>query len=606
MTTLKLSKLKDSKIRIEASEGVSELTWESVVEWWALGRNIDATSKFIDVGIPEFFQRKLWLRENWTSLGYKLNIEDDVKNALKLVDGLIEQFINIAERSDTEIEPVNLGLIHLTRPLTEFQKKNIQSLIGMPNGANFSVPGAGKTMTTLALWEYFRVSGSIDRMLIVCPRSAFEAWESDSKMLSRIPLVSIFSDETIDQKTEILYVNYEQLENEIRLGRLIKWVSQKPSMLVIDEAHRIKGGGASTRWRACKELANYSKRVDLLTGTPMPQSQEDLRNLLSLSWSGVPREFFSDSRLSALRRGGVFVRTTKKELQLPFMKITSIQLPMSKVQKEIYAALRQSFVGQFELSNTDSSYFNRKGKAVMTMIAAATNPGLLMRSVREDAYLGLTWPPKALSGSERLMTVLEDYASHEIPEKYQWVARYVAKASKEGRKVLIWSTFIANLLTLKRLLEPYDPAVIYGISTQDERKAELLKFRTSKSCSVLLSNPQTLGEGVSLHKECHDAIYIDRNYNAGLYLQSLDRIHRLGLSPTQETNIFILECEASIDQRIAKRLEEKIQRLGFYLNDTGLVEVSLPGLDDEILPDGMLGLDEVDLNDIYQHLVGND
>jgi hypothetical protein len=48
------------------------------------------------------------------------------------------------------------------------------------------------------------------------------------------------------------------------------------------------------------------------------------------------------------------------------------------------------------------------------------------------------------------------------------------------------------------------------------------------------------------------------------------------------------------------------QRLGFYLNDTGLVEVSLPGLDDEILPDGMLGLDEVDLNDIYQHLVGND
>jgi len=204
------------------------------------------------------------------------------------------------------------------------------------------------------------------------------------------------------------------------------------------------------------------------------------------------------------------------------------------------------------------------------------------------------------------MSVLEEYAAHEIPEKYQWVARYVAKASKEGRKVLIWSTFIANLLTLKRLLEPYDPALIYGISSQDERKAELLKFRTSKSCSVLLSNPQTLGEGVSLHKECHDAIYIDRNYNAGLYLQSLDRIHRLGLPSDQETNIFILQCEGSIDQRIARRLEDKIQRLGFYLNDAGLVEVSLPGLDDEILPDGMLGMDQVDLNDIYQHLTGND
>jgi SNF2 family DNA or RNA helicase len=288
------------------------------------------------------------------------------------------------------------------------------------------------------------------------------------------------------------------------------------------------------------------------------------------------------------------------------MKITSIQLPMSRVQGDVYAALKHSFVGQFEVSHTDSSYFSRRGKAVMTLIAAATNPGLLMRTVKEDAYLGLTWPPKMLSGQERLMSVLEEYASHEIPEKYQWVARYVAKASKEGRKVLIWSTFIANLLALKRLLEPYDPAIIYGISSQEERKAELIKFRSSKSCAVLLSNPQTLGEGVSLHKECHEAIYIDRSYNAGLYLQSLDRIHRLGLPNSQETNIFILECEASIDQRISRRLEDKIQRLGFYLNDEGLAEVSLPGLDDEILPDGMSGLDEIDLNDIYKHLTGND
>jgi hypothetical protein len=92
----------------------------------------------------------------------------------------------------------------------------------------------------------------------------------------------------------------------------------------------------------------------------------------------------------------------------------------------------------------------------------------------------------------------------------------------------------------------------------------------------------------------------------GLYLQSLDRVHRLGLPANQETNSYILQCEGSIDQRIARRLEDKIQRLGFYLNDAGLVEVSLPGLDDEILPDGMLGMDQVDLNDIYQHLAGND
>lgn len=603
---LRITMSSNDIVLIEPEGVIAEDVWEIVVDWWSLGRKLDNKLNFIEVDISAFSQHKIWLRENWTKLGYKLIISNEVKEALKSVENLMMVFSQNSEREESEVVDFNLDLIKLTKPLTDFQKKNIRCLIGMRNGANFSVPGAGKTLTTLALWEYFRNLGETEQMLIVCPRSAFEAWETDSKMLLRQPAIAPFNEEPIEQESEIIYVNYEQLENEQRLIKLRNWMKRKATMLVIDEAHRIKGGGASIRWKACRELANHSIRVDLLTGTPMPQSQEDLKNLLSLSWRGVPREFFTDTRLSSLKRGGVFVRTTKKELQLPSLKITSIQLPMSKVQKEVYAALRQSFIGQFAVSNTDTSFFTRKGKAVMTMIAAATNPGLLMRTVNEDAYLGLTWPPKELSGSERLMSVLEDYASHEIPEKYQWVARYVAKAASEGRKVLIWSTFIANLLALKRLLAPYNPAVIYGISNQEERKAELLKFRTSKNCTVLLSNPQTLGEGISLHKDCHDAIYIDRNYNAGLYLQSLDRIHRLGLPQNQETNIYILQCEESIDQRIAKRLEDKIQRLGFYLNDVGLAEVSLPGLDDEVLPDGLLGLDSLDLNDLYQHLTGND
>jgi len=33
-------------------------------------------------------------------------------------------------------------------------------------------------------------------------------------------------------------------------------------MLVIDEAHRIKGGGKSVRWNLCKKLSNFSSRVE--------------------------------------------------------------------------------------------------------------------------------------------------------------------------------------------------------------------------------------------------------------------------------------------------------------------------------------------------------
>jgi SNF2 family DNA or RNA helicase len=474
----------------------------------------------------------------------------------------------------------------------------------MPHGANFSVPGAGKTSTTLAVWEYFRKDKTISRLLVICPRSAFDAWkEEPSAVLSESVEINQFTDNPIPPNTAVLYVNYEQLENSERLNRLIRWVSQSPTMLVIDEAHRIKGGASSVRWKACLELSNKAVRVDLLTGTPMPQSQDDLKNLFGLSWQNIPRHFFSNERLSSLKRGGVFVRTTKDELALPPMRIESIELPMSDIQSEIYSALRKSFVGRFGLSDVDQGYFGKRGKAVMSLIAAATNPGLLMSSINEDAYLGLQWPPVELSGSEKLLNVLENYSLHEIPAKYEWVSRFVAKAAKEGRKVLVWSTFVGNLLALQRLLKPFEPALIYGGTLVEDRKTELERFRKSNSCSVLLSNPQTLGEGVSLHKECHDAIYVDRSYNAGLYLQSLDRIHRLGLAKDQMTNVYILESDGSIDARIARRLAMKIDKLGAYLNDDGLVEVSLPSDNEEgDLPEGMLGLDDLDLNDLYEHL----
>jgi hypothetical protein len=125
MQALKISMSPEAKIRLEPDGDISDDVWESVVDWWSIERKADAKSKFIDVGIPEFSQRKLWLRENWRSLGYGLTIDDEVKVALRNVDGLMTQFAEIASRDESGLEAINLDSIKLTRPLTEFQKKNM-------------------------------------------------------------------------------------------------------------------------------------------------------------------------------------------------------------------------------------------------------------------------------------------------------------------------------------------------------------------------------------------------------------------------------------------------------------------------------------------------
>ena len=83
------------------------------------------------------------------------------------------------------------------------------------------------------------------------------------------------------------------------------------------------------------------------------------------------------------------------------------------------------------------------------------------------------------------------------------------------------------------------------------------------ACQVLISNPATLGEAVSLHQTVHDAVYFEYNFNLTFMLQSRDRIHRLGLADNQYTRYHYLmtvgdpKVMGYVDQRIYNRLKEK-------------------------------------------------
>jgi SNF2 family DNA or RNA helicase len=237
----------------------------------------------------------------------------------------------------------------------------------------------------------------------------------------------------------------------------------------------------------------------------------------------------------------------------------------------------------------------------MILIEAATNPKLLFAPASSDELLGIRWPPTEISTNKSLLQLAEGYTEYEMPWKYKFVAKAAEKAKANETKLLVWSSFVGNLRAMKKALDKFNPALIYGGTPQGEREIELSRFRNDPTCTVLLTNPQTLGEGISLHKECHEAIYLDRTYNAGLYLQSLDRIHRLGLEEKTITKVTILSTEGTIDSRIASRLDLKIQRLALILSDEGLVANALPNTDD--LDDyNIVGLEESDFADLFSHL----
>ena len=92
----------------------------------------------------------------------------------------------------------------------------------------------------------------------------------------------------------------------------------------------------------------------------------------------------------------------------------------------------------------------------------------------------------------------------------------------------------------------------------------------------MVANPAAACEGISLHMICRNAIYVDRTFNAAHYLQSEDRIHRLGLRKDQVPTVEIVECRSTIDEIVRLRLNSKVDRMATVLNDKPLSVDPIP------------------------------
>jgi hypothetical protein len=261
---------------------------------------------------------------------------------------------------------------------------------------------------------------------------------------------------------------------------------------------------------------------------------------------------------------------------------------MPPIQATIYDALIGQHRSAFYLPDRSRHQLQRLGRIVMYLLEAATNPMLLTAGSDEGDDPAFLHPPLELQGGEPLADLLARYGRFEEPWKYQRVARIVKDAAARGQKVLIWSSFVRNLKALARRLEQYKPAIVHGGVLSDEtappgvvtREREFDRFRYDDTCAVLLANPAACGEGVSLHHWCHQSIYLDRTFNAGHFLQSQDRIHRLGLAPNVVTRFTLLISASSVDDLVHGRLVEKVSALSKLMDDPGLVQIALPSSDE--------------------------
>ncbi|MGX1030297.1 DEAD/DEAH box helicase [Streptomyces ambofaciens] len=481
--------------------------------------------------------------------------------------------------------------------LSEFQCRDIAKLLSLQHGANFSVPGAGKTRVALAVYAAQKAAGRVRRLLVVCPKSAYESWRYETAECLIHPLRINVLDGSLDQWAEVLVVNYERLDRS--LSMLAGWLKSAPSMIILDEAHRMKLGARGTYGAACMALGPLAARRLILTGTPAPNGSRDLENLLGFVWPGhgqrtvVQAVAGGDLAHASTVLRPLFTRTTKHELGLPPVQLGLRFVDMPPLHDEIYTAI----VGG-ERSGAAREDLSSLGKTALRLLMAATSPALLLEGGSRYEPLAYQLPPMEIPEGDSLYSLMQNLPDYELSPKYQEAVAIIAENAAQGRKTLVWTTFVRSLTTLQRMLEKYSPAVVYG-GTPD-REEQIRRFREDPGCMVLISNPATLGEGISLHHVCHDAVYVDRDFMAGRFLQSLDRIHRLGLAPGTETRVTVLAVRNSVDEVVAASLERKLEFMGRILDDPTVQQ--LADLEEE--PSVAAGLAPSDVEALLSHMGG--
>lgn len=497
--------------------------------------------------------------------------------------------------------------------LRDHQLRSIERLAALPHGANFSVPGAGKTTVLLALYELERISEPHLNLLIVAPRNAMGAWDIEIKECLQLPpTIQRLSGgaagvkRQLDARPQAAIMTYELLRSTFR--EVAAYLDNVPVHVVLDESHRAKAGYESLQGSAALEIAPSAYRRDIMSGTPMPQRIGDICNQMTFVW---PFETFCGrlvhetvpNALSEANRvlSPVFTRTTKKELALPPIERISMKpIPMSPHQSEAYQTLRREVGRRFKVFSDDTSERLRAlGQQVVTLLQIASNPALAYHRLKHQPYA---------DEIPDLIETLRLAAEEEIAGKFEAlgeVAGTLLKSSNE--KVVIWSSFVGTITSIEERFTDFGALSIHGgVPTGSDsdlafREARVKRFNEDPAYRVMVANPAAGGEGISLHHGCHNAIYFDRNFNAAQYLQSIDRIHRLGLPADTVTRLWIFESESTVDEIVSSRLSEKVSAMETVLNDFGIEPLTL---DDDEFDETEAGLDSGDEQAILNHLMG--
>lgn len=398
--------------------------------------------------------------------------------------------------------------------------------------------GLGKTIQVLAamthLWELARSDARCAHFFVVAPAGLIWNWKREVERRAPFAAWAIHGSDAPDtllawqRDGGLAVTSYATLRNLVADGEL---PDVELDFFAADEAHYMKNPDAK-RTRAAVGLAEQAELVCLLTGTPQENHPREFLNLIRVAQPVVAAK---------LHRAGDFeqdARAALRDLSGAFQReVAGVYLRRN--QAEVLQELpdRIEVEEWVELSGTELELYRA--------------------AVRRSDFMG--------------MRSATSIGSSETASKLEHLEDLLADHRESGRKVLVFSTFLAVLDAVARRFGAV--GTIRGDVDPKARIELVERFSALDGFALLACQIDAAGTGLNL-QAASVVVLMEPQVKPTTEDQAIARAHRMG--QTQRVIVHRLLARATVDERLVDLLSAKRDLFDAFARDTELKGAGLP------------------------------
>lgn len=503
--------------------------------------------------VPNTPETLIFIRDHKPA-GLALSIEPSIIERFRADVARLNAAKRIRDAGDSSIEHT-----WVTAPYAH-QRAGLAHLAELGSGALLWEMGLGKTKTAIDYAEYLGAA----RVLVITPNTVVRNWTNEIRLHAGHEDYVVLAGLSIAKRAALLgsarysIVNCEALAygEFVKAALAIQW-----DLVIVDESTRFKSPKA-LRTKALMKVGKVARHRVILTGTPITGSAEDAWAQMEFVQPGIFGSWYSfvDRFLErdyfkrvigirpsmvpelASRIGARSYRVLKADvLDLPPKVYVDRLVTLSDVQRRAYDQMRDELRVEIE------SLPSLSAANVLTVLLRLTQitAGLVGEAGK------YTWIPYNAK-----VTELDALLNDEL----------------KGEQVVIFGLYQKELEALAARyvggshsgpsLSPLP--IIYGPTPERVRHDLISEFQAGDR-RLLFAQVRTGGIGINL-TAAQTAIYYSRSWSLEEYLQSQDRLHRIGQKGI--VSIVHLIAQGTVDEQIGKALAEK-QKLADSLTGDG-------------------------------------